>query len=281
LTDKIKESSDFLKNAEVDSPLLDARLLVAAALGCDRTRLLADGGRILQGDELERIDNLIARRAKREPVARILGRREFWKLSFGLNEATLEPRPDSEILIETALKLSRSMPMRLLDLGTGSGCLLLSLLHEYPGSLGLGVDREIRAIEQATINALQLNMKRRATFIVSDWFDKPDIAKRGPYDLIVCNPPYIRADEIPSLMPEVRCFDPMHALDGGNDGLNPYRTLLPQLPKYLAPNGLAVFEIGFGQAAEVSRLFAEAGLKDVSVHKDLAGIERCVAAFAP
>jgi release factor glutamine methyltransferase len=271
-------TQDALAQAGIDNPSLDTRLLVAHALGCEHVDLALEPERILTPEEIAKIDALIARRAKREPVARILGLREFWGLSFALNEATLEPRPDTEALVEVVLK-SRAPSLgprtpTFLDIGTGTGCLLLALLHELPEATGLGIDIAPRAVQQARHNAGRLGLTTRASFRVNYWLE----ALGEMFDIIVCNPPYVASADIPSLMPEVRDHDPHEALDGGADGLDVYRFLIPQLPYFLNPSGLAVFEIGQGQAEAVTALFRTAGFTKTSVHKDLAGIERCIAA---
>jgi release factor glutamine methyltransferase len=266
-----------LANAGIDNPALDARFLVGHALGIDRMEMFAQGERALSNDEIRLIEALVARRARHEPVARILGEREFWGLPFGLNEATLEPRPDSEALIEVTLKhLGKDgrKNVRILDLGTGTACLLLALLHEAPDAMGLGIDVAPRAVQQAQSNAEQLGLSERAVFKVNNWFD--NIGEK--FDVIICNPPYISSADMPTLMPEVRDFDPHAALDGGKDGLDVYRLLIPQLPGHLKPNGFGVFEIGQGQAAKVKKLFENADFTDIKTHKDLGGIERCVVA---
>ncbi|HAX90925.1 MAG TPA: peptide chain release factor N(5)-glutamine methyltransferase [Rhodospirillaceae bacterium] len=272
LSENIFAAQKRLTDAGVDDPALDARLLIAHALGCDRLTLLTDGARVLTENETATINVLIARRAAREPVHRILGLREFWGLPFGLNEATLEPRPDSETLIETALKLRTTPPTRLLDLGTGTGCLLLALLHEWPHATGLGIDKAPRAVEQATVNAKRLGLESRATFQQGDWLN----GINEVFDLIICNPPYIPSHDIDTLQPEVRIHDPMAALDGGTDGLDPYRHLIPLLPQYLKAGGVALFEIGVGQAEDISRLMDENGFQDIAITRDLGGVARCV-----
>lgn len=262
-----------LDQAGVDNPALDARLLIGHALNLDRAQLMMQGERTLSAHESEAIDALIARRAAREPVGRILGMREFWGLPFALNEATLEPRPDTETLVEAALKCAKKdAPLRLLDLGSGTGCILLALLHELPSATGLGIDRAPRAVEQAQINAARLGLEGRAHFQLGDWLEGIE----EPFDLIVSNPPYIPASDIEALEPEVRLFDPLAALVGGADGLDPYRALIPLFPAFLKPNGAALFEVGIHQAAPVAALMREAGFKDVAIHNDLGGIERCV-----
>ena len=275
LADLIRTATAQLAASGVDNSGLDARLLIAHALKCDRVQLTVDARREITESENSAAQELIERRTKREPVARILGLREFWGLPFGLNEATLDPRPDTETLVEAALKNAKKTPEHILDLGTGTGCLLLALLNEYPSAAGLGIDIAPRAVEQAAINAKRLELDTRARFMVNDWLDHLD----EKFDLIVSNPPYIAKADIPSLMPEVRDYAPHAALDGGTDGLDPYRLLIPLLPRFLRPEGLALFEVGQGQAPEVCALFKAAGLDSISVHNDLGGIERCVAGY--
>ncbi|MDD5586047.1 MAG: peptide chain release factor N(5)-glutamine methyltransferase [Alphaproteobacteria bacterium] len=274
--DAIRRVTEELDVAGVDNPALDARILVAHALGCARLELLTQAERPLTPAEIEKIQSLAARRARREPVARILGLREFWGLPFGLNEATLEPRPDSETLVEAALSGigDRGLGIRILDLGTGTGCLLLALLHELPEASGLGVDIAPRAAEQARQNAERLGLQNRVEFRIGDWLE----GINEKFDLIISNPPYVATPDIPNLMPEVRGHDPLAALDGGADGLDVYRLLIPKLPLFLNPNGLAVFEVGQGQAGTVSNLFRNAGFADIATHKDLGGITRCIRA---
>ena len=219
---------------------------------------------------------MITRRIRREPVARIIGAREFWGLNFGLNEATLEPRPDSETLVEAVLAF-RKANARILDLGTGTGCLLLALLHEMPAATGMGIDMNPRAVEQAIFNAAALGLGERAMFRTGNWLT--DIKEN--FDIILSNPPYIPASDISTLMPEVRDYDPMLALDGGVDGLAPYRFLIPQLANFLNPQGIAAFEVGAGQAPQVADLFRQSGFANIAIHKDLGGIDRCVTATRP
>jgi release factor glutamine methyltransferase len=259
-----------LEQAGIETPAVDARSLIAFALSCDRLQLLTDKDRLLREEEIASIDAIILRRAAREPVARIKGSREFWGLDFTLNEATLDPRPDSETLIETALSL-KEQPTHILDLGTGSGCLLLSLLHEFQTASGLGIDQSSRAIDQAQKNATLLNLSSRATFIQSDWFEKVT----GKFDLIISNPPYISSADIETLEPEVKQHDPLAALDGGPQGLDPYKIIIPHARDYLTQMGSLLFEVGINQSADIAALLKEYNFS-VSIHKDLNGIERCV-----
>ncbi len=265
-----------LESAGVDNPALDARILICHALGIDRAQMTSQNTRILTADEGGQIKSFIGRRCRREPVARILGQREFWSLPFGLNDATLEPRPDSETVVEVALKeLKDRSAISILDIGAGTGCLLLALLHELPEATGLGLDYAPEAVDQARANAENLNLSGRAMFRMSNWLDNLQDER---YDLIVSNPPYIVRNIIPTLMPEVRNFDPLTALDGGEDGLDAYRLLIPQISDRLKPSGFTVFEVGQGQATPVAELFRQNGFAHVSTHMDHGGVERCVKA---
>ena len=276
------------------TPDLDARLLIGHALGLDRLQLMLQAERVLTIEEITQITALVNRRAAHEPVARIIGCREFWGLPFGLNEATLEPRPDSETLVEAILEdsgfrigdladrqkspnpKSRIPYPTVLDLGTGTGCLLLALLHELPNATGLGIDVAPRAVAQAQANAIRLGLDSQATFQLGNWLE----GITDQFDIIISNPPYIARDDIPTLMPEVREHDPLAALEGGVDGLEPYRLIIPQLPRVLKPGGLIAFEVGHTQAAAVSTLLRDAGLTNLTTHQDLGGVARCVLAKA-
>lgn len=271
----LSKSIERLRSAGVDNPSLDARLLAGHALGMDRAAFLSQSSRLLTSDEMASIEPLLNRRMAREPVARILGKREFWGLDFKLNEATLEPRPDSETLVETVLEFcEKAKTYKIFDLGTGTGCLLLSLLHELPLATGIGVDLCPRAVEQAKENAVALGLDARSSFIAGNWLD--DIAEKA--DVIISNPPYIPSADIPGLMPEVRNHDPRLALDGGDEGLAPYRLLIPMLGRRLSATGLVVFEVGQGQASAVTALFRQNDFDAIEIRKDLGGVERCVVA---
>jgi release factor glutamine methyltransferase len=268
-----------LEDAGVDQPKLDARILICHALGIERSEMTTLAARGLTEIEAADIRALIGRRCRREPVGRILGTREFWSLPFGLNEATLEPRPDSETLVEVVLKdLGDRSEVSICDVGTGTGCLLLALLHELPQATGTGVDVNPHAVDQARDNAENLGLQSRAMFRISNWLDNI-VADR--FDIIVSNPPYIVSRDIPTLMPEVRNYDPLVALDGGEDGLTAYRLLIPQLRERLKPGGTVVFEVGLGQAVGVGELLTQNGFTNVTTHMDLGGVERCVKANIP
>jgi release factor glutamine methyltransferase len=244
--------------------------------------LIAHGAEAAPAAVAQRLRELTARRVLREPMAYILGEREFWGLPFKVSPAVLVPRPDSETLIEAALALlpERQRPWRILDLGLGSGCLLLTLLHEYPNASGVGLEVSEEALAVAQANADALGVAARARLIAGDW-RQTDWQGRlgGPFDLLVSNPPYIEAGAIEWLMPEVARFEPKLALDGGPDGLVAYRTIATAAPALVVPGGRLLVEAGEGQAAEISRIFASAGLAIEVPWKDLAGIDRVVSAM--
>ncbi len=252
----------------------DARLLATHALGIDRIGLHVDRDRRLTAPEMTELDRLAARRAAREPVSRIVGHREFWSLDFALSPATLDPRPDSETLVQAALDrvADRDSPMTVLDLGTGSGCLLIALLTELPNARGIGIDLSLDAVATARRNAARLGVADRAGFLVGDWAT----ALGTRVDLVISNPPYVAESEIAGLAPEVERYDPPQALDGGADGLDAYRRLAPILPALLCPEGWVVLEVGAGQASAVASLLAEAGLANLAAIEDLGGVKRCV-----
>jgi len=258
-----------------DNPRLEARLLLAHALGLTQNDLIRDPGREIDTTAYE---TLLARRIAREPLAMIVGRREFWSLEFQVSPATLIPRPDSETLIEAALAIfaRRPPPKRLIDLGTGTGCLLLALLTEFPAAFGIGLDLSPAAASLAKANATRLGLGDRSAFVAGNWTD----AVSGQFDLVVSNPPYIPGPEIAFLMPEVARHEPRQALDGGADGYDAYRRIVPILPLHLEPNGAAVLELGQGQATLVMDLAWKAGLQ-ASLRLDLAEIPRAIVLTKP
>jgi release factor glutamine methyltransferase len=268
------------KSAAIESAELDARLLIGAVLGLDLTGMVAAANRTLTRDQSIRLERLTGRRLAGEPVARLLGVKEFWGLSLKLSPATLVPRPDTETVVEFALELLRAdgladRALRIADLGTGTGAILLALLSELPGAQGIGTDISAEALETARDNAVRLGFSGRAAFIRCDYAS----ALSGPFDLIVSNPPYIRSADIASLAPEVRDHDPHAALDGGADGLDAYRALIAQATCVLAPGAVLVVEAGQDQAGEIQGLMTAAGLTIPGPPKaDLAGIRRAVGA---
>lgn len=268
------EAERRLAEAGIDSARLDSQILIAAALGTDPGALRFAEDRPIEARIGQRIENFLRRRAKtREPVSRILGRREFWSLEFRVTPAVLDPRPDSETLIEAALTCfpDRAAPLAILDLGTGSGCLLLAALSEFPNAVGLGVDSSEKALAVAAENAERLGLASRVEFARGDWLR--DLG--ACFDLVLCNPPYIAEGERAALAPEVARHDPPAALFAGADGLDAYRAILPDLAQVLAPQGNALFEIGATQAAAVSHLAQQAGLAVLDIRRDIAGRDRC------
>ncbi len=262
-----------------DSAELDARILVGAALGLDLTGVIAAASRLVTVTEAARLEGFARRRLDGEPVARILGLKEFWGLPLQLSAATLVPRPDTETVVELALEMSRAAPhpdrrLRIADIGTGSGAILLALLSELPDAYGLGTDISAAALRTAKTNAARLGFATRADFVACDYA----AALSGPFDLIVSNPPYIRSAEIADLATEVRDHDPHLALDGGTDGLDAYRALIPQAARLLVLRGALVVEVGHDQSGDIEGLMTAAGLTlERPAKADLAGIRRAVA----
>jgi release factor glutamine methyltransferase len=273
----------LFKSSAIDSAELDARILVGAVTGLDLTGMITAASRPLTSDESTRLEDFTRRRLAGEPVARILGLREFWGLPLQLSAATLVPRPDTETVVELALEMLRASaparrPLRIVDLGTGSGAILLALLSELPDAFGYGTDISVEALRTARGNAVDLGLASRAAFVACDYA----AALSGTFDLIVSNPPYIRSLDIAGLATEVRDHDPLRALDGGADGLDAYRALIPQAARLLASAGVLAVEVGEGQSADVERLMTSAGLTLEGPPKaDLAGIRRAVAGRKP
>ena len=268
----------LLREARIAAPELDARLLLCHATGLSHEAYVAALNDALAPDAAARFGAFVERRLVGEPVSRIVGLREFYGRSFRIDASTLDPRPDTETLVEAALGLvDREAPLDILDLGTGSGCILITLLAELPRASGVGVDVSLGALELARANAQILGVGDRAAFLASDWLE----AVEGSFDLVVANPPYLSAADMAGLSPEVRDHDPEPALDGGPDGLSAYRRIVPGLRKALRPGGFALFEIGPGQDHAVSPLLAEAGLdigEGQHLWRDLAGRPRVVGA---
>lgn len=262
-----------LKAAGIDDPRRETRLLLAHALGVDQAVLLGHPERaVADGDAFFA---LVERRAQGIPMAHILGRREFWSLEFVVTPDTLDPRPDSETVVSAALAAvaaRRGEALSVLELGTGTGCLLLALLSELPRAEGIAVDISPAAAAVARTNARALGLDRRARFFVGDWAD----AVCGGFDLVVANPPYVPSGEIAGLQREVAQHEPRIALDGGGDGLHAYRRIVACLPGLLRPGGAAVVELGHGQREAVSALFRAAGLRVAGSAADLSGVARCL-----
>ena len=268
----LKHASALLQGAGIDDAPREARILLAAAMNTARV------DREPSATERAAFDKMIARRTTREPVAYILGRKEFWSLEFEVSPAVLIPRPDSETLVEAALKQFKSAPPKsILDLGTGSGCLLIALLSEWRNATGLGVDISGGALAVAERNAKRLGVAGRAVFARGDW--SQGLAQK--FDLVVANPPYITARELLSLERDVAVFEPALALAGGEDGLEPLRRIAEGLPRVMHGGGVAIVELGIAQSAAASRILLNAQLDVLHTAKDLAGRERAIVARLP
>lgn len=254
----------------------EARFLLCAVLSCDPLDMHVAGETLLTQAEERKVKEWLARRVVGEPLSRIKGSREFWSLSFLLNEATLDPRADSETLVEAVLRHLHHVnkPLSILDVGTGSGCLLLALLSEYKNASGVGVDINPRALEAARDNARINHFSSRATFKQAHWCEGIE----GLFDLIVSNPPYIRTGDISSLDRNVKEYDPHLALDGGHDGLDAYRALIPQAYARLNMGGIIALEIGAGQEKDVNDILSGAGFQSPAHHRDLGGHIRVLTA---
>ena len=282
IAESIRLVSQSFRMTSIESADVDARLLIAEALRLGRAQLIAQSDRLLEAREVNVISALATRRLKHEPVARILGRKEFWSLELAVTPAVLVPRPETETVVESALDFVatrglRMEKLRLLDIGTGSGALALALLSELLNASAVATDISAEALAVARNNAARHKLDARCRFVACD------IAAGvgGPFDLVVSNPPYIARGEIAGLPPEVRDHDPVSALDGGKDGLDFYRRLAGDSARLLGPGALTIVELGAGQGDAVSALFTNAGLTVRSVRKDLAGIPRALGASLP
>ena len=268
-----------LSDCEATNPRLDVEILLAHALDKNREDLFTNFEQVLLEKQQDTFNRLIAKRVNNEPVARILGFKEFWSMDFKLNEATLIPRPDSETLVAAVLTYAKTINetsgLKILDLGTGSGCLLLAILSELSNATGWGVDAACGAVELAKDNALSHGLADRSVFTQYNWLtDEAANLASEKFDIIISNPPYIESSDIANLQTEVGGFDPKLALDGGVDGLLHYRALAKTVHKFIRPDGKLFLEIGCGQAMDVIKVFIENGWGYISTHKDLAGIER-------
>jgi release factor glutamine methyltransferase len=269
-----KDAQARLKAARIDSPSIDARLLLEAAADVSRTDILTDPYRHLEPDALARMEGYVTRRLKREPVSRILGRKGFWKIMLSVTPDVLSPRPDTESVLDVCLKaFPEGQSFEMVDLGVGSGAILLAVLAERPAAKGLGTEVSEEALAVARENAANLDLNNRAVFLRTDWTAG---LSDDAFDLVVSNPPYIPSKDIETLDPEVRNHDPRLALDGGEDGLDAYRLLAPEIRRILKPDGVFAVEIGWDQAAAVRALFEAAGFEQVKVVKDLAGRDRVI-----
>ena len=283
MSEAISLLAQAFHTAGIEAADVDGRLLVGHALHLDRARLIAQSDRILEAREINVISALAARRLKHEPISRILGQKEFWSIALAITPDVLVPRPETETVVEGALDFVvrgglRMEKLRILDIGTGSGALLLALLRELPNATGTGTDISTGALKVARENAARCGVEGRCTFVVCDIASVVE----GPFDLLVSNPPYIAHNEITSLAPEVKNYDPTVALDGGDDGLAAYRAIAADAKRLLAPGARMFVELGAGQEAAVRDLFTNVGLIAGIARTDLAGIPRVLGAgFVP
>jgi release factor glutamine methyltransferase len=269
-----KGAQEQLKAGRIDSPSIDARLLLEAAAGVSRTDILTDPYRVLTSDQAGALGAMVDRRLRREPVSRILGRKGFWKILLNVTPDVLSPRPDTEAILDVVLlAFPADADFTMADLGTGSGAILLATLAERPRAKGVGTDISTEALAVARENAANLDLDGRSTFIRTEWATGFGDAS---FDLVVSNPPYIPTGDIDGLDPEVRDHDPRLALDGGQDGLAAYRDLAPEIARVLKPGGVFAVEIGWDQGAAVKALFEAAGFSGVKVVKDLGDRDRVV-----
>lgn len=270
-----KAAKARLEAAGVEGPVIDARLLVEAASGASRVDIITDPHRLLTDEQALTLESLVSRREKREPVSHILGVRGFWKIMLKVTPDVLTPRPDTESLLDVLLpRIPVDRAVSVLDLGVGSGAILLAILSERPAARGLGVDVSAEAVAVARENAANLGLASRVALLRGDW--TAGLASES-FDVVVANPPYIATGDLGDLAPEVRDHEPRLALDGGYDGLEAYRAIAPQIMRVLRPDGVFAVEIGLGQAAAVEALFQDAGAMSVSVHNDLTDRQRIVA----
>jgi release factor glutamine methyltransferase len=267
-------AKDRLKEAGIDQPSIDARLMLEVAANVTRTEIVTDPYRELTTEQEATLEDYLTRRARREPVSHIIGRKGFWKILLQVNKNVLTPRPETEVIVDEVLKaFPEAMHFNMLDLGVGSGTILLAVLAERPAAKGLGVDASDEALAVARDNAASLDLNTRAAFLHGDWTAGLGDAS---FDLVVSNPPYIPTADIDGLEPEVRDHEPRLALDGGADGLDAYRLLAPEILRVLKPGGMFAVEIGFDQSKAVEALFRQAGGQEVKTIKDLSTHDRVV-----
>lgn len=270
-------AKERLKEAGIDQPAIDARLMLEVAAGVSRTDIITDPYRELSAEQVATLDEYLERRARREPVSHIIGRKGFWKILLSVTKDVLTPRPETEVIVDEVLKaFPETMAFNMLDLGVGSGSMLLAILAERPAAKGLGIDISEEALAVARENAANLDLDGRVALMRGDWTTGLGDAS---FDVVVSNPPYIPTADIDTLEPEVRDHEPRLALDGGADGLTAYRALAPEVLRVLKPGGLFCVEIGFDQSADVEILFKAAGAQNVRTVKDLSTHDRVVTGF--
>lgn len=274
LIEILNKAKQELHDVGIATPFLDAELLLAFVLGRSREFVIGRPEYQLSKKEEEDFSSFIKRRQNFEPVAKIIGIKEFWGREFVVNATTLDPRPDSEALIEAFIELmpNRNIKFKVLDLGTGSGCLLLTILAEYPNALGIGGDIVKDTLDVAKYNAEKIGLAKRSDFILNNWTEGMD----GKFDLIISNPPYIKNSDIEKLAPEVSMHEPRIALIGGSDGLDCYRQISSQIKSLLNKNGYIIFEFGKGQENDIREILEQEGMRFVSFKNDLTGTPRCI-----
>jgi len=282
IADLIAEAAAKLAGSSIENPRREARLLLGHATGLRQETMIANPERVVEADCVEVFVQVVERRGSREPMSHILGYREFWDLRFSVNADVLDPRPETETIIEEVIDRFPVHSDRLCfaDFGTGSGCLLLTLLATYGNAQGIGIEASAAACEIAKLNAQSLDLSGRAAIVHGDW-NSVLLGCGADIDCLVANPPYIPSTVIETLEPEVADFEPRLALDGGADGLNAYRVIIPMAFDALKPGGLIVLEVGKGQAAQVISMLVAAGFIDTKTRKDLAAIERVVSGVKP
>ncbi len=264
----------LLANTGITQEIFEARALITTVLGVSTDHLLLSGDMPVTPVQAATLREALERRCRHEPLSRILGRREFWGLDFQISSDTLDPRPDSETVITALCRHypDRQQALTILDMGTGSGCLLLAALTECPNATGVGVDISVGALTVAKKNAATFGLHQRAQFLKANWGQ----GISGQFDVILSNPPYIEQNAIPTLAPDVRNFDPITALDGGLDGLDAYRSLMPDIQRLLSAQGIALLEVGMGQAEAVTAIASANGLQRIRTYQDLGDIPRCL-----
>ncbi len=265
-----------LRKTGIEEASLDARLLISHIIPVTEIDFAINADQTVSNEQQNLIDVLVQKREKRIPMSQIFGEKEFWSLSFKVTKDTLTPRPDSETLIEVALNEfeDKNATLSILDLGTGSGCLLLTLLSELKNATGLGIDVSASAIKVANENAKNLSLNKRATFLKSNWFEK--LSKTKKFDLIIANPPYIGLNETPELAPAVCAHEPYSALFAGEEGLDDYRIIAADISSYMSEKAIIILEIGYRQSSAVKDIFAQKGFKNINVFQDLGGRDRCL-----
>jgi release factor glutamine methyltransferase len=270
----LADAARRLGGGGIANPRGEARILLSHVLGLGAEKIIGHPDFEIDGDSAIKFEHALSRRVRREPMSHVLGKREFWSLDFQVTPDTLDPRPDSETLVEAVLEftIDRKRCLRVLDLGTGTGCLLLAILSELPNATGVGVDISPAALEIAKVNSAALGLDGRAEFRLAQW----DAGLDGDFDIVVSNPPYIPTGELELLEPEVARFEPRLALDGGGDGLSEYRALAPVIARRVRGPGIAVIELGAGQSGPVVEIMTSAGLHISGQRHDLGGVTRCL-----